>query len=112
MAKKTMQQLRAAATDHGAEHPITKIANNTVQYYRGPARVVMLHRTEILTFWPNGDIRLDSGGFMTPTTKARMNQFLPPGYRVYQEDWEWYLRYPDGGIRPFRDGMVFSTEVC
>ena len=42
----------------------------------------------------DGNLILNSGGWMTQTTKKRMNQFcdmfgLP--YHVYQEDFDWHI---------------------
>ena len=41
-------------------------------------------------------IELDTGGWMTVTTKARMNQASNQydlGYVVYQEDFDWFVTY-------------------
>lgn len=38
---------------------------------------VRFHQTNIVTFYPNGDIVLVNGGWYTPTTSARMNEYLP-----------------------------------
>jgi hypothetical protein len=61
--------------------------------------------------------RLDSCGHETATTKERINRYLPAGYRVVQDDWEWYLESwdPKADYRdqererePFADGMVIE----
>lgn len=43
----------------------------------------------------NGVIRLNSGGYHTKTTKDRINRYLPRGYRITQEDFEWFVGYTD-----------------
>lgn len=56
-----------------------KIANNTYAERRGEAIAVRLHDTDVVTFHPNGDIQLNTGGWFTVTTKERMNSMLPHG---------------------------------
>lgn len=38
------------------------------------AFAVRLHNTRVVTFYPDGRIMLDSGGWQTPTTRDRMNR--------------------------------------
>jgi len=53
-----------------------KIANNTYLERRANGNIALrLHNTDVLTFSPNGDVRFDSGGWLTVTTKQRMNEF-------------------------------------
>lgn len=71
---------------------------------------VTYHRTRVVSF--NCDsVILRSGGWLTNTTKLRMNQasnqfFL--GYQVYQKDWTWYVVLPNGETREFTDRMMFE----
>ena len=50
-------------------------------------------------------VTLDSGGWRTPTVKARMNQFANEfcGSRlcVYQKKWEWFVEVRDNSNSPF-----------
>lgn len=95
------------------------IANNTVEYWQGEKRVIRLHLTDIITFHPNKDITLNSGGWQTVTTKARMNEFLSNGWGILQENSVWYLvpnnefGYPwakkDTWI-PFADGITIHAD--
>lgn len=66
---------------------------------------VVLHRTPILRFLPDGRIMLHSGGYRSVTTKRRMNVFLPAGIGVMQKDYEWYVTNR-GTLFDFEDGMV------
>jgi len=50
-------------------------------------------------------ITLRSGGWRTATTKKRINAFLPEGYSVYQDNFEWFVRLPNGLAIDFEDGM-------
>jgi len=60
-----------------------------IDYINGD-KTIRLYSTDILKF--QGDkIVLNSGGYNTVTTKARINQFLPAGLRVYQDNYKWYI---------------------
>jgi len=85
------------------------VENNTVEYHRSNGdRVIRLHLTDILTFKANGDVELNTDGWTTVTTKARMNEFLPAGWKIEQRKSIWYLNeytYQDG-ITIHPDGTV------
>ena len=69
-----------------------RIANNTYLERRANSDIaVKLHRTDVLTYHADGSVTLNSGGWQTYTTKARMNAYLPYGYRVYQRCFAWYV---------------------
>lgn len=55
------------------------VANNTLLIMMRDGRMILrLHKTNILTRIPgSGDVRLDSGGWLTNTTKNRICEFLP-----------------------------------
>ncbi len=68
-----------------------KIANNTyIVMLDDYTYAVRLHETNIVTFYSNGDIKLDSGTWRTVTTKERMNRYLSD-LRVLQESGMWYV---------------------
>lgn len=78
-----------------------KVGNNTYAEILPDGSVgIMLHSTYVVKIHPDNSATLNSGGWRTPTTKDRINQYSP--VRVYQRDWTWYLN--DG--TPFEDGMV------
>ena len=86
-----------------------KINNNTFSYNDGSSqKVIRLHNTDIMHFQDNGSIMLDSGGWRTVTTKARMNEYLPSYYQVYQKNYTWYVSDGLGSI-PFYDGMTLPS---
>lgn len=99
-----------------------KLANNTV-VRRGtlvePGRdeqtiEVVLHRTTIVCYYPNGDVTVNSGRYRTVTTKQRINQLLPPGASIYQKryDWFWAFARPSGATAQtdFEDGDTIRQE--
>lgn len=67
-----------------------KIDNNTTAYIEYDGSVsVELHSTKVVVLYPNGLVKLQSGGWMTPTTKDRMNKYSPVS--VTQRKGEWYV---------------------
>jgi hypothetical protein len=86
-----------------------KIDNNTRGYIEYDNSVsIELHSTKVVVLYPNGLVKLASGGWQTVTTKDRMNKYSP--VRVTQRKGEWYVNVPcAGGCRndfPFVENMV------
>ena len=86
-----------------------KIDNNTTGYIEYDGSVsIELHSTKVVVLYPNGLVKLQTGGWMTPTTKDRMNRYSP--VRVTQRKGDWYvtLRCADGCRNefPFMENMV------
>jgi|SRR3989304_8627330 len=77
----------------------------------GPLTIVRYHETNVVAF-NELEICLDSGGYRTRTTKARMNQaanqFNLP-YEVFQHKGEWFVKIA-GKTVDFRDGMTFARN--
>lgn len=54
------------------------VANNTLHILTMDGRrVLRLHKTNVLTRMPDGTVILNSGRWLTKTTKDRINEFLP-----------------------------------
>lgn len=81
-----------------------KLANNTyaIRYVSGRLGI-RLHETDILTYCPDGRVRLDSGGSRTATTKDRLNTYGP--IYIYQICGSWYVHV---GV-DFYDGMIIQN---
>ncbi len=101
-----------------------KVANNTyVERHPstdGDTFALRLHATDVVRWLPNGDTVLSTGGWYTVTTKARINDALPGGWRLWSQRGRWMLstgpwdnpvsfRFQDG-ITLHEDGTV-SGEV-
>ena len=71
---------------------------------------IRFHKTDILKFDGDGNVTLNSGGYHTITTKARLNEFQRVAY-VYQEDFTWYVRLNDGSVIDFYDGMKINLDT-
>lgn len=88
-----------------------KVGNNTYLQRRNGNIVVKLHNTDIITYLPNGDTILNTGGWFTPTTKSRMNEFIEG--MITQSRGRWFYHhdgsYYSDGV-PFSDGMVIHSN--
>jgi hypothetical protein len=81
-----------------------KVGNNTYAYIEHDGSVsIELHGTKVVVFYPNGLVKLNSGGYRTSTTKKRINQYSPVS--VYQKNFEWFLR----DHTPFEDNVLVTN---
>ena len=77
------------------------VANNTVEYItHDGTRAIRLYQTDVVIFHTDGSVELNTDGYQTVTTKARINKFSP--FTVFQEDFQWYI---DSKDLPFTDGI-------
>jgi len=65
---------------------------------------IQYHDTIILSFWSDR-FMINSGGWRTMSTKARINEFVPRGFNLSQNRSVWYLN----GL-PFYDGMIVIRD--
>jgi len=96
-----------------------KVGNNThlVRHSGVPGDSIhlKLHDTYIITWYADGRIELNTGGWFTVTTKARINEFLS-GYAISQERGVWYLEKHTDGPRywtrlgVFADGLTIHAD--
>lgn len=66
--------------------------------------IIRYHQTDVVKF-NQDEVILNTGGWWTVTTKARMNQAsnqFDLGFRVYQQNREWFVDYKGDSI-PFND---------
>lgn len=72
-----------------------KIAHNTWAYMSSRNyAVIRFHDTDILTYYRFSNrwcVDIQTGGYVTATTKQRINQFTPQSIRVSQTNFVWYL---------------------
>ena len=76
---------------------------------------VVLYNTTVVRYDPVKDkLTLNSGGWLTVTTKQRMNQFMDEynlPLNVYQEDFEWYVYNRESGETvTFTDNMEINLD--
>lgn len=91
-------------TEKGAYRDVSvEMPDGTVAHY--------YHQSPVVVVSEDGRrARVDSCGWKTSTTKERITSHLPPGWRVRQEDFEWYVITPDGEVLDFEDGMVLNID--
>ena len=71
-----------------------KVATTVSKTVDGKTTIVRYHDTDVVTFddrW----ITLDHGGYITPTTKRRMNEASAEfglGFSVYQKNFKWIVK--------------------
>lgn len=71
--------------------------------------VLTYHTTNIVK-WNGKEIILNSGGWLTDTTKLRMNQCSNQfglNFSVFQKDFNWFVNYK-GAIFPFKDNFIIK----
>jgi len=76
---------------------------------------VTLYETDVIS-WDAKNIKLNSGGWRTQTTKNRINQASNEyglGIKVYQFQGIWYVKNNNSigcnnRILPFKDGMIIE----
>lgn len=88
-----------------------KLGNNTDLVGGLDAVHVRLYETSVVIHWADGTFSLDDGGYRTVTTKDRINQTIPHGYRVYQRDNEWYVSDPKGREFTFDRSIVWTKDA-
>lgn len=71
-----------------------------------PTYAVRFHATRIVVYYENGDVVLNSGGWRTMSTKARINEFSP--LQVWQANGLWTVAWRDIRV-PFADGITFNV---
>lgn len=97
----------------GKAVPRKKVGNNTYLERRTDQHGVrwidlVLHRTAVVTYSEDGLVRLDTGGWLTVTTKDRINSGLPAGWVVRSTKGVWELADGWHGARNvyrFTDGI-------
>ena len=68
---------------------------------------VRYHWTEIVKIHRDGRWTVNNGGYITPTTKKRINQYSPA--RVFQKDYSWYFQIGDKAI-PYQNYAIFNAD--
>lgn len=84
--------------------PYCTTVSSDNQYMR-----VTYHSTDIVK-WSSSEIILNTEGWMTSTTKRKMNQAANQfglGFAVYQDDYIWYVTFK-GQTMLYKDNMVLT----
>jgi hypothetical protein len=101
----------ATATTNLDGRSTRKIANNTYLQLR-PAQdsiAVLYHATDVVIYHPDDTIELNSGGWYTVSTKARMNDFTPRSIQISSQRGRWivfsYINHIHTELGPYADHM-------
>ena len=58
------------------------------------------------------ELLLSSGGWNTKHTKKCMNLVINRyGFNVYQKDFAWYIKDPNGNVQEFHDGIKLKLTA-
>lgn len=72
-----------------------------------PMAYIQYHNTSIVEWTPTR-IHFTNGGYKTQTTKSRLNDYLPSGYRIRQVKGEWVLTTPEHRHKWLNDYFVLN----
>jgi hypothetical protein len=67
-----------------------------------------VHTHDVLTFYPDGSVSINAGGWETVTTKERINSYLPGDWRVYSDRGTSSLRQSCVTLAPLRQSCSRS----
>jgi hypothetical protein len=90
---------------------VGKVATRVARDEKGILRVTY-HSTVVVEAHPSGKIILSHGGWMTATTKTRMNQASNQyslGFYVWQKNREWFVSF-DGRDLPFDHSTIVLSR--
>lgn len=85
-----------------------KVGNHTYLKRDGKVLSLRLHSTDIITWYPDGRTVLFTGGWFTPTTKCRLNQYGP--IRIGSHKGQWVFGGYDGIEYRFVSGMTIRKN--
>src|SRR2546422_4829254 len=111
-----MNYPEADAKLQGCCYQSRKLENNTYlkrrDWGRTKAIAVQLHATDVITFFEDGQIEVNTGGWDTVTTRDRISRYLPKPWTVYGErnatilsNFRWYAPRGDWS-RAERKGSI------
>jgi hypothetical protein len=96
---------------HTSIHPVCpcpRLSESEHPQETPTAYALQYHATDVITAYPDGRIILRSGGWMTPTTKERINRYLIPGCQLYQKKGAWYVTMYGKPDVKFSEGIVIG----
>ncbi len=108
---KEIQTIEEARTflSEGRNKDSRPIACNTrIETRDGDAIAVLYHSTDVVTYYPDGTVVLNSGGWQTYTTKDRFNRFSP--MQVWSEGSGIWAAETGPDSARFEDGLTMSPD--
>lgn len=87
--------------------PIPSVRATDVHRIDADTIALRYQATDVVTYHADGRIVLNSGGWLTPTTKQRINDFSPAN--IYQQKGAWYFGGSAARLE-FQDGIAVSRD--
>jgi hypothetical protein len=84
------------------------LENNTRLLDRDGAIALKFHNTDIALFKRNGDVTIDTEGWHTVATKARLNEYVE-GFQIWSENRILFFSY-QGKSYLFKDGLTLHRN--
>lgn len=85
---------KAKCTNNGRPVAHATRMKLSLSTWRPPLATLVYHNTYIVE-WRHDYTCYTNGGYMTQTTKSRLNDYLPSGYHIHQVKGEWVLTTPE-----------------
>lgn len=85
--------------------PWGKLKATKIVTYSENLIALRYHDTFVVRLFSSGDFILDSGGWLTLTTKSRINSLGV--CQVYQKNFKWYVTFNEKDY-PFSNGMLLQ----
>jgi hypothetical protein len=90
MTYQSLMKYMSKAKNPVKGRPVGKATRLKMQVIDGiPVIDVVYHKTVVVRMTPT-EIVINNGGYYTPTTAIRINQYLPAGCSVHRRDGSWY----------------------
>ena len=92
-------------------HARRKLKNNTYLEMHPEENyiAVRLHATDVVRYFSDGRVQLNSGGWQTVTTKDRLNEYSP--FHVTQRAHKWTLYPPMNDLMEGANGIKFEDGM-
>jgi hypothetical protein len=111
---KDLQNFLATGRPAGMKSERKIGANTLVRRYNDGSIGVILYSTRILHYHPNGEVDVNFGGYMTPTTFSRINALIPYGWNLRKKGGKLALENSWGQravIRKPRAGEEYAVRL-
>ena len=114
-----LMKYMSKAKDTAKGRPIGKATRMKMRVIDNtPVVDVVYHKTIVVRMTPT-EIQINNGGYYTPTTARRINEYLPAGCSVWRQNGSWYYVNKAGKVYDFgvdmsidHDGWVLGITVC
>lgn len=87
-----LAKAKCAKTGRPIAHK-TRMEMHIHTYY--PPTAILRYHNSPLVEWTRTKTVFTNDGYMTQTTKSRLNDYLPSGYHIHQVKGEWVLTTPE-----------------